>query len=179
MENNWESVLDEVADKRAPNTIDVNEEWEEILVSLRHGMSKKDWTAYRRAFNELKDEWIMQNCPWGGDYYYSEILEILKFKIERMIEYWEQFGHCSNGPKVVITMRTTCRLIDIVLNRGNECGDYDEFPYRVNMRNAERFLNQREHDEYHHHGEKQKVRYYKAYSLLFRFLEIHLPYWWD
>ena len=33
-------------------------------------------------------------------------------------------------------MRTACRLIEIVLKDGNESGDCDKFPYRVNLRNA-------------------------------------------
>lgn len=116
----YNNDLDEVKDKTDSNTTDIDKEWEEISKSFRHGMSKEDWGAYKNALDYLKHERIIQECPWGGDYHYSEILEILKFKIELMIEYWEQFGHLCNGVYVVSTMRTTCRLIEIVLQKGNE-----------------------------------------------------------
>ena len=103
-----------------------------------HGMERKDWDAYIGAFERQKHEMIMRELPWGGDYDWSDIFQILKFKIERMIEYWEQFGHCRNGRYVVSTMRTACRLIEIVLKDGNESGDCEHFPYRINLRNHKR-----------------------------------------
>ncbi len=161
--------MDEEADRKDFNTIDIDQEAEEFFKFLRHDMSKEDWVAYTGAFNELKEEWIMRECPWGGDGSYTEILELIKFKIERMLDYLELFGQSSNGPMVVSTMRTTCRLIDIVLNYGNENKGCDVFPHRVNMRNAHRFPKLQEIGDPYDHGEKQKVRYNKAYCLLLGF----------
>ena len=113
----------------------LDKEWEEKDKNWGkgpvHGMPREDWNAYRGALDRQKYDMIMRECPWGEDYDWSDIFQILKFKIERMIEYWEQFGHCRNGHYVVSTMRTACRLINIVLKYGNECSDCEKFSYRV------------------------------------------------
>ena len=144
-----------------------------------HGMQRDDWNAYCGALDRQKHDMIMRELPWGEDYDWSDIFQILKFKIERMIEYWEQFGHCRNGHYVVSTMRTACRLTNIVLKYGNESGDCEKFPYRVNLRNADRFKIYHDHNGYYDKGDMQKVRYNKAYCILFKFLEFHLHNWWD
>ena len=161
----------------------LDKEWEEEDKNWNnrpvHGMKREDWNAYIGAFERQKHEMIMRELPWGGDYDWSDIFFILKFKIERMIEYWEQFGHCRDGHYVVSTMRTACRLIEIVLKEGNESGDYDKFPYQVNLRNADRFKIFHDHKGLIDKGDKQRVRYYKAYCILFNFLAYHLHNWWD
>ncbi|MBR3893066.1 MAG: hypothetical protein IKJ20_06355 [Alistipes sp.] len=144
-----------------------------------HGMERKDWNAYVGAHNRQKHDMIMRELPWGGDYDWSDIFQILKFKIERMIEYWEQFGHCRNGRYVVSTMRTACSLIEIVLKDGNESGNCEHFPYRVNLHNTERFRIYHDHKGLICKGDKQRVRYCKAYCILFKFLEFHMHNWWD
>ena len=155
---------------------DEDENWDKGPV---HGMKREDWNAYVEAHNRQKYDMIMRELPWGGDYDWSDIFFILKFKIERMIEYWEQFGHCRNGHYVESTMRTACRLIEIVLKDGNESGDCEHFPYRVNLRNADRFKIFHDHKGLICKGDKQRVRYYKAYCILFKYLEYHLHNWWD
>ena len=155
---------------------DEDENWDKGPV---HGMTREDWNAYAEAHNRQKHDMIIRELPWGGDYDWSDIFFILKFKIERMIEYWEQFGHCRNGHYVVSTMSTACRLIEIVLKDGNESGDCEHFPYRVNLRNADRFKIFHDHKGLICKGDKQRVRYYKAYCILFKFLEFHMHNWWD
>ena len=161
----------------------LDKEWEEKDKNWGkgpvHGMPRKDWNAYVGALGRQKHDMIMRELPWGEDYDWSDIFQILKFKIKRMIEYWEQFGHCRNGHYVVSTMRTACRLINIVLKYGNESGEGEHLPYRVNLRNAERFKIYHDHNGYYDKGDMQKVRYNKAYCILFKFLEFHLHNWWD
>ena len=161
----------------------LDKEWEEEDKNWDkgpvHGMERKDWNAYVGAHDRQKHDMIMRELPWGGDYDWSDIFQILKFKIERMIEYWEQFGHCRNGRYVVSTMRTACRLIEIVLKDGDESGNCEHFPYRVNLRNADRFKIFHDHKGLICKGDKQRVRYNKAYCILFKFLEFHMHNWWD
>ena len=161
----------------------LDKEWEEEDKNWGkgpvHGMERKDWNAYVGVHDRQKHDMIMRELPWGGDYDWSDIFQILKFKIERMIEYWEQFGHCRDGRYVVSTMRTACRLIEIVLKDGNESGDCEHFPYRVNLRNADRFKIFHDHKGLICKGNKQRVRYNKAYCILFKFLEFHMHNWWD
>ena len=155
---------------------DEDENWDKGPV---HGMKREDWNAYVEAHNRQKYDMIMRELPWAGDYDWSDIFQILKFTIERMIEYWEQFGHCRNGRYVVSTMRTACSLIEIVLKDGNESSNCEHLPYRVNLRNADRFKIFHDHNGYYDKGDMQKVRYNKAYCILFKFLEFHLHNWWD
>lgn len=149
-----------------------------------HGMERVDWNAYVGALDRQKHDMIMRELPWGSDYDWSDIFRILQFKIEQMIEYWEQFGHCRNGHYVVSTMRTACRLIEIVLAYGNESGEGRHFPYRVNLHNSERFRIYHDHNRsllygYYDNGDMPKVRYNKAYCILFKYLEFHMHNWWD
>ena len=161
----------------------LDKEWEEKDENWGKGpvlgMEREDWNAYVRAHNRQKHDMIIRELPWGGDYDWSDIFFILKFKIERMIEYWEQFGHCRNGHYVVSTMLTARRLIEIVLKDGNESGNCEHFPYRVNLRNADRFKIFHDHKGLICKGDKQRVRYNKAYCILFKFLEFHMHNWWD
>lgn len=66
-----------------------------------------------------------------------------------MIDYIEQFSHLQIGPRTISTMRTTCSLIDIVLENGNESRNCHVFPYRVNMQNYRRFLDELKPRAYH------------------------------
>ena len=176
LEDKWQA-------KCAANEAKECEEWEEEDKNWAkgpvHGMKREDWNAYVGAHDRQKHDMIMRELPWGGDYDWSDIFQILKFKIERMIEYWEQFGHCRNGRYVVSTMRTSRRLIEIVLKDGNESGNCEHFPYRVNLRNADRFKIFHDHKGYYDQGDMQKVRYNKAYCILFKYLEFHMHNWWD
>ncbi len=170
-------------DERQAERERLNKEWEEEDKNwdneLVHGMEREDWNAYVGAHNRQKNDMIMRKLPWGGDYDWSDIFFILKFKIERMIEYWEQFGHCRDRHYVISTMRTACRLIEIVLKDGNESVDYEYFPYRVNLHNVDRFKIFHDHKGFIDQGDKQRMRYYKAYGILFKYLEFHLHNWWD
>ena len=176
----FEAMTDE---ERQTEIERLDKEWEEKGENWGkgpvHGMTCEDWNAYAEAHNRQKHDMIIRELPWGGDYDWSDIFQILKFKIERMIEYWEQFGHCRNGHYVESTMRTACRLIEIVLKDGNESGNCEHFPYRVNLRNADRFKIFHDHKGFIDKGDKQRVRYYKAYCILFKYLEYHLHNWWD
>ena len=153
-----------------------DENWDKGPV---HGMERVDWNAYVGAHNRQRHDIIMRELPWGRDYNWLDIFRILQFKIERMIEYWEQFGQRRDGHYVVSKMRTACRLIEIVLKDGNECGNCEHFPYRVNLRNADRFKIFHDHKGLICKGDKQRVRYNKAYCILFKYLEYHLHNWWD
>ena len=75
---------------------------------------------------------------------------VLKKKLEWQAEYFENFGHCESNPYKAAQMRLCCRLIDII------CW-------------GRAYL----------HGEKQKLRYQKAYALLFKIMFENVMEWWD
>ena len=66
----------------------LNKEWEEEYENwdneLVHGMEREDWNAYVGAHNRQKCDMIMRKLPWGGDYDWSDIFFILKFKITEL-----------------------------------------------------------------------------------------------
>lgn len=82
-------------------------------------------------------------------YYVVETQSVDKLRLKRMIDYIEQFSHLQIGPRTISTMRTTCSLIDIVLENGNESRNCHVFPYRVNMHNYHRFLDELKPRAYH------------------------------
>ena len=142
-----------------------------------HGMKREDWNAYTSALGRLNHDRVMRELSWGGNYDWLEVFYLLKFKIERMIAYWEQLGHCRNRRYVANTMRTACRLINIVLSKDRSSGDFDSC--RVNMHNVNRFTIYHDHKGAYDKANKQDVRYHKAYCILFKYLEFHLHNWWD
>ena len=142
-----------------------------------HEMKREDWNAYTSALGRLNHDRVMRELSWGDNYDWSEIFYLLKFKIERMIAYWEQFGHCRNRRYVANTMRTACRLIDIVLSKDRSSGDFDSC--RVNMHNVNRFTIYHDHKGAYDKANKQDVRYHKAYCILFKYLGFHLHNWCD
>ena len=153
-------------------------EGQELHLFLRHGMSKEDWSEYGRLENKRKMRLWLDFLGSNEDFDADYLLRVLQFKINRMVDYWRRFSHLANGDYIRAQMELAVRLIDIVLNDGNECGDDEKFPYRVNIRNKHRF-SVRFQDTYYMHGEKQQVRFCKAYCLLFKLLQENLMHWWD
>ena len=153
-------------------------ESQELHLFLRHGMSKNDWQVYQRLTRKrtlrLWLDFLGSNEDFDADY----LLQVLQFKLNRMVDYWRCFSLLDNGDYIRAQMELASRLIEIVLKDGNDCGDDEKFPYRVNVRNKHRF-SVRYHHSYYPHGEKQQVRFGKAYCLLFKLMQENLMHWWD
>ena len=153
-------------------------ESQELRLSLRHGMSENDWHVYQRLTRKrtlrLWLDFLGGNEDFDADY----LLRVLQFKLNRMVDYWRQSSHLANGDYIRRQMELASQLIEIVLKKGNESGDYEKYPYHVNLRNKERFMVQYcSGTDYH--GEKQRVRFCKAYCLLFKLMQENLLHWWD
>lgn len=153
-------------------------EGQQLHLFLRHGMSKEDWSEYGRLENKRKMRLWLDFIGGNEDFDYHWLLLVLQFKINRMVDYWRRFSHLANGDYIRAQMELAVRLIDIVLKDGNECGDDEKFPYRVNIRNKHRF-SVRFHHTHYMHGEKQQVRFCKAYCLFFKLMQENLMHWWD
>lgn len=153
-------------------------ESQELHLSFRHGMSETDWHVYQRLTRKRTLRLWLDFLGGNEDFDYHYLLRVLQFKLSRMVDYWRRFSHLANGDYIRAQMELAIRLIDIVLNDGNDCGDYDKFPYRVNLRNKHRF-SVRFYSPHYQHGEKQQVRFCKAYCLLFKLMKENLMHWWD
>ena len=153
-------------------------ESQELHISLRHGMSENDWHAYQRLTRKRTLRLWLDFLGGNEDFGWEYLLQLLQFKIDRMVDYWRRSSHLANGDYIRRQMELASRLTDIVLKDGNDSGGYDKFPYRVNLRNKHRF-SVRFHHNYYPHGEKQRVRFCKAYCLLFKLMQENLLHWWD
>ena len=158
--------------------MDINEECKELHRQFRHEMSEKEWSDYQKLLHKRKMRMWLDFLASDNDFDYTSLLQVWRFKLNRMADYWRRFSHLTNGDYIRRQMELAGRLIEIVLNDGNDCGDYDKFPYHVNLRNKHRFA-VRFHHPHYPHGEKQRVRFRKAYCLLFQLMQENLMHWWD
>lgn len=104
---------------------------------------------------------------------------VLRKKLEWQAEYFENFGNAESGSYEAARMRLCCSLIDIVCWEGMT-GEYRlRLGKYVNMRNADRFQGVPDGNMGFLGGERQRVRFQKAYCLLFKVLYANLLGWWD
>ena len=151
---------------------------EEMQRRFRRNMSEDEWCKYQKLLLKRKMLMWLDYLDSDEDLGYYWLLGVMQFKIDRMVDYWRQSSHLANGDYIRRQMELASRLLKIVLKKGNESGYYDEYPYRVNLRNKERFK-VRYCSGTDYHGEKQRVRFCKAYCLLFRLMQENLLHWWD
>ena len=152
-------------------------EGQELHLFLRHGMSQEDWSEYGRLEDKRKMRLWLDFIGGNEDYDWEYLLKLIQFKIDRFADYWGRFALVENSEYRRKRMQLASRLLQIVLKSGNESGDYDKFPYRVNMHNRKRFKVY--HNPYAHNPRnKQEVRFNKAYCLFFKLLQENLLSWW-
>ena len=144
----------------------------------RRGYSEQEWDKIHEERQRIKDEEFLEIAGYA-DYNGEDILMVLKKKLEWQIDYFENFGHLESNLYKASQMRLCCRLIDIVC-WGGMTGEYRlKLGKYVNMRNAHRFDHVPDRDRSYLGGERQRVRYKKAYSLLFKVLFQNIMKWWD
>lgn len=156
-------------------------EYQEYKLWCRHGMSKDDWSAFQNlVYRREMAAWqtFVFNGGLGSDFDGEFIFPILRFKIDRMADYWRHFSHCMNGDYVLSRLELASRLLQIIIKEGNEGEDMERLPARVNLRNKERFK-VRHHGGGFYLGEEQEVRFNKAFCILFRLLQDNILCWWD
>lgn len=159
----------------------IEEDCENYRRWCRHDMSREDWADYQDLIHRQKYyQWqhFIRNSGVMDDYDSYEIFLVLKSKIDRMIDYWRQFSHGMNDDYIRSQMELASRLLQIILKNGNEGEDMEHLPARVNLKNKKRF-EVRFCATTFYLGEKQEVRYKKAYCLLFRLLKENILHWWD
>ena len=142
--------------------------WSERFHFILHkGLSEKEWKAYQKGIRKDRLRMWTIFINENPDYDYHYFLNLLKFKLEWIIFYWENFGHLACAEHDISRMRIATKLLDIIMNENPDA----PIPY-VNMRNKYRF-------RVYHDSSEYEVRFRKAYCLFFRFLEYHLLGWWD
>lgn len=151
-------------------------EWSSIY--SRRGYSTKEWKSIHKERQRIKED-EFKRLSYIDDYNGESILLVLKKKLEWQAEYFENFGHLESNQYRAAQMRLCCRLIDIICLGGQTKEYQRSFRKYVNTRNASRFENVPVWDMSYLHGEKQKLRYRKAYALLFKILYQNIMKWWD
>ena len=141
---------------------------------LRKGLSEKDWKIYRRGINQDRLRMWTMFMNENPDYDYHYFLKLLKFKLEWVIFYWENFGHLAHAEQDISRMRIATRLLDIIMDENSDA----PIPY-VNMKNKHRFRIYHKSQSIFEVDSEHEVHFRKAYCLFFRFLEYHLLGWWD
>lgn len=144
----------------------------------RRGYSEKEWENIHKERQRIKER-EFKEIAGLPDFDGSFILMVLKKKLEWQAEYFENFGHCESNPYKAAQMRLCCRLIDIICWGGQTKEYQRSFRKYVNTKNAERFRDVPTWGRAYLHGEKQKLRYQKAYALLFKIMFENVMEWWD
>jgi len=179
-------------------------EIEDVQSRLRHGMSPEEWSEYQRLIEkklqcmhepyressarfeyeryqlaearklELWVEFLSQDRGYG----YHSILEILQFELMYCLSYWKHNSQYADT-NIYRQMRWSVNLLRIVISNGNESGFSRSMPTRVNLHNKERFLRNTKiaDNKMFDLGEIQKVRFFKAYHLLFKLLQDNMLAW--
>ena len=151
-------------------------DWADIY--RRRGYSEEEWWKILDERQRIKDEDFSMMASYP-DYTGADILLVLQKKLEWQIDYFENFGHLESNLYKASQMRLCYRLIDIVC-WGGMTGEFNvRLGKYVNMRNAHRFDYVPDWSLSYLGGERQRVRYKKAYALLFKILFENVMLWWD
>ena len=170
-----ESMRENPLYQKEVNPIEDNETWSERFhFILRKGLSEKEWKAYQQSIRQDRLRIWAMFINENPDYDYHYFLNLLKFKLEWMIFYWENFGHLARAEQDISRMRIATRLLDIIMDENSDA----PIPY-VNMKNKHRFRVYQKSQDMYEIDSEYEVRFCKAYCLFFRFLEYHLLGWWD
>lgn len=145
----------------------------------RRGYSEEEWDKIHEERRRQKRESFADLADSLSDYNGIDILRVLQKQLEWQAEYFENFGHCESNHYKAARMRLCCRLIDIICWGGQTKEYQRSFRKYVNTRNAGRFETVPTWNRAYLHGEKQKLRYQKAYALLFKTLYQNILKWWD
>ena len=175
VQNMEESMRKNPLYQKEVNPIEDNETWSERFhFILRKGLSEKEWRVYQKGIRQDRLRIWAMYINENPDYDYHYFLNLLKFKLEWIIFYWENFGHLARAEQDISRMRIATKLLDIIMNENSDAS----IPY-VNMRNKQRFRVYHKSQGMYKIDSEYEVRFRKAYCLFFRFLEYHLLGWWD
>lgn len=175
VQNMEESMRKNPLYQKEVNPIEDNETWSERFhFILRKGLSEKEWRVYQKGIRQDRLRIWAMYINENPDYDYHYFLNLLKFKLEWIIFYRENFGHLARAEQDISRMRIATKLLDIIMNENSDAS----IPY-VNMRNKHRFRVYHKSQGMYKIDSEYEVRFRKAYCLFFRFLEYHLLGWWD
>lgn len=140
-----------------------------------------------------KEHQQMNLIKWAGafneDWGWHHLMEVMVTKMEMMVDYMRNWTPIANGPVYADQMQRAIGLMKVCIAWGGEYdytheddeNDYlDEahFPHYVNTRNATRFPSQ-DYDGHYFFSEAQRIRFDKAWNILWEMLRTKLLTWED
>lgn len=130
--------------------------------------------AIRRAQMIAHDDWAKRRWDnaFDDDWDYEYLLRALRVKLVTMSRYFTHLSYIRRGPYYGGQMSLAINLIDIILDKGGQ-GDF-----KVNMHNRPRIPSPDYHGE-HFWCEEQRLRFDKAWMLLWRLLSEKMMSWSD
>lgn len=159
-----------------PEEVDWDEEYYKLC--NRHGMTLEDWHEYQKLVDKRQARLWLEFLPGNEDYDFDYLLDLLQFKINRMMDYWRWDCHNDDGEYILGQMELAVHLLGIIRNHGCDPGESctRRLRHRVNLRNQARFTAQ---PTVWCPSKRHEVRWKKAWHLLFKLLEEKLQEWWD
>ena len=116
VQNMEESMRGNPLYQKEVNPMDDDETWSKRFHFILHkGLPEKEWKAYQKGIRQDRLQIWAMFMNENPDYDYHYFLNLLKFKLEWMIFYWENFGHLARAEQDISRMRIATRLLDIIM----------------------------------------------------------------
>ena len=125
------------------------------------------------------------NSNWS----WRHLLSVMQTKLEMMEDYMRHWSPIANGPVYADQLQRACRLIGVCLDWGGQSDyanaededdyfDAEHFSHYVNVRNAKRFPSP-DYDGHHFWCESQRIRFDKAWNILWEMFRTKMLTWED
>lgn len=142
---------------------------------LRQQWDDRLLVTWASAFNE----------NWG----WYHLMSVMRVKLEMMVEYMRHWSYIANGPVYADQMERAIRLMKVILDWGGESEykhtekennyfDAKHFSRFVNFKNRKRFPSP-DYDGHHFWCKAQRLRFDKAWNLLWEMFRTKLLTWDD
>ena len=149
--------------------------YREVKQQSRQAHEQMNLIKWAYAFNE----------NWG----WYHLMEVMVSKMEMMVDYMRNWTPIAEGPVYADQMQRAIGLMRIIINKGGEsdynqagddddCFDAQHFSHYVNYRNRERFPSPN-YDGLHFWCEAQRIRFDKAWNILWEMFRTKLLTWED
>ena len=151
--------------------------------------TRKKQKMFRMRQMENHREWAQRKWKqaFNDDWDYEYLLLFIRAKLETMERYNLHLSYVVNGPYYGHQIRQAINMIDIILEEGGS-SDYteevdnkpkpDSFQHYVNMKNRTRIPRPNDHGLLFW-SEAQKLRFDKAWMLLWKILSEQMMSWGD
>lgn len=138
---------------------------------------------------QYHDEWARRQWEAGltEDWHYEYLLMHLRAKLVTMERYNRHLSYVRNGPYYADQIKKAIAMVDIILEKGG-MNDYgiekgfsyvpESFRHHVNMRNRKRITRPND-GGLSFWSDAQRLRFDKAWMLLWRFLSEKMMLWGD